>query len=364
MMFVGPLTVIWPSYQNAVVSRKCSCALASDYHRSTTREARSYCWVGFLHTCFLVSTIPRFTHSSWRRGTRENWIFLANVFAHPSLPWRPSTPCRLRWYAIRLSPHGMQTTLDAILRISRVLAFLVILILLLSFKKENALLHTHSKFTHQHHVRMEQSKQYRNPTITSITVLFRQNAINSCTNNMDSTTYVVTKTNDEEVRIPPGYYTIGEIIAILNTITDTVFSISTKALSYSCIWIQSSHSIHFTNAPDIPEILGMEKWTVILPASFNQSYVFDITRNRHVIYMYSSLVRSSDLKIASQNNNLLTTMIINNPTAHSSRSVENICIPKITRFDRLMCVLNNLSDFKHRIFRHSNAKNNEISQET
>ena len=164
---------------------------------------------------------------------------------------------------------------------------------------------------------------------------------------MDSTTYVVTKTNDEEVRIPPGYYTIGEIIAILNTITDTVFSISTKA-----------------NAPDIPEILGMEKWTVILPASFNQSYVFDITRNRHVIYMYSSLVRSSDLKIASQNNNLLTTMIINNPTAHSSRSVENICIPKITRFDRLMCVLNNLSDFKHRIFRHSNAKNNEISQET
>ena len=45
--------------------------------------------------------------------------------------------------------------LDAILRISRVLAFLAILILLLSLNNENALLQTHSKFTHQHHVRTE-----------------------------------------------------------------------------------------------------------------------------------------------------------------------------------------------------------------
>ena len=76
-------------------------------------------------------------------------------------------------------------------------------------------------------------------------------------NNMDSTTYVVTNTNDEEARIPTGYYTIGEIIAILNTTADTVFSISTKASSYGCIWIQSSHSIDFTNAPDIREIFGL-----------------------------------------------------------------------------------------------------------
>ena len=56
---------------------------------------------------------------------------------------------------------------------------------------------------------------------------------------MDSTN-VITNLDDEEVTIPPGYYTIGEIIAILNTMTDnTTFSISTKTSSYGCIWIQS-----------------------------------------------------------------------------------------------------------------------------
>ena len=68
--------------------------------------------------------------------------------------------------------------------------------------------------------------------------------------------------------------------------------------------------------------------------------------------------------MTNQNDNLLTTMIINNPTIHYSRSVEDICIPMITRFDRLMFVFKDLSDFKHRIFRYSNAKNYEISQET
>ena len=44
-------------------------------------------------------------------------------------------------------------------------------------------------------------------------------------NNVD-TTHVVTNTNREEETIPPGYYTIGEAIAILNTLTHTTFSIS------------------------------------------------------------------------------------------------------------------------------------------
>ena len=120
---------------------------------------------------------------------------------------------------------------------------------------------------------------------------------------------------------------------------DTTFSISTKASSYGCIWIQSPYSIHFTNAPDIRKILGLEGRMVILPASFYGSNVIDITRNRQVIQVYSSLVRSSDLKIANQNNNLLTTMIIDDPTANYCRSVEDICIPMITRFDRSMIFL-------------------------
>ena len=76
-------------------------------------------------------------------------------------------------------------------------------------------------------------------------------------NNVDFTN-VVTNSNDKEITIPPGYYTIGENIAILNTMTDnTTFSISTKASGYGCIWNQSLHTMDFTNAPDIREILGL-----------------------------------------------------------------------------------------------------------
>ena len=88
-----------------------------------------------------------------------------------------------------------------------------------------------------------------------MTVLFTPNQV--MFNNVDSTN-VVMNSNDEELTIPPGYYTIGQIIAILNTMTDTTFSISTRALSYEGIYIQSTHTIDFTNAPDIREILGLE----------------------------------------------------------------------------------------------------------
>ena len=83
---------------------------------------------------------------------------------------------------------------------------------------------------------------------------------------------------------------------------------------------------------------------IILPASFYGSYVIDITRNRQVIQVYSTLVRSSDMKIANRSNNLLTTMIIDYPTTNYRRSVEDICIPMIYRFDRLMFVFKNMDD--------------------
>ena len=126
--------------------------------------------------------------------------------------------------------------------------------------------------------------------------------------------------------------------------TDTTFSISTKASSYGCIWIKFPHTIDFTNARDIWEILGLEGRTVILPVSFYGSNVIDITRNRQVIQVYSSLVRSSDLKIANQDNNLLTTIIIDDPTADYIRTVEDICKPMITRFDRLVFLFRDIED--------------------
>ena len=75
-------------------------------------------------------------------------------------------------------------------------------------------------------------------------------------NNVD-TTNIVTNRGGEEVMISPSYYTLSEIIAILNNMTNTSFSISTMATSYGCIWIQSLYSIDFNNAPDVREILGL-----------------------------------------------------------------------------------------------------------
>ena len=80
----------------------------------------------------------------------------------------------------------------------------------------------------------------------------------------------------------------------------------------------------------------MEGQTAILPTLSYGSNVIDNTRNRQVIQVYSSLVRSSNLKIVDQNNNLLTTMITDDPTTNHCRSVADICMPMITRFDRLM----------------------------
>ena len=96
--------------------------------------------------------------------------------------------------------------------------------------------------------------KYQNPTITSITVLFRSNQV--IFNNVDFTN-VVANPNDEEITIIPGYYTINEIIAMLNTMTDTTFSTSTKASRYGNFSNQSLNTMDFTNVPDIREILGL-----------------------------------------------------------------------------------------------------------
>ena len=181
------------------------------------------------------------------------------------------------------------------------------------------------------------SYKYWNPTITSITVLFRPNQV--MFDNVDSTTNMVTNTDDEKRMIPPGYNTIGVIIVLLTPLL-TLQSRYPPRLRVLDVSGFSPHipSIDFTNATDIREILSLKERRVILPASFFGSNVIEITRNRQVIQIYSSLVRSSDLKIANQNNNLLMTMIIDDPTTNYCRSVEDICIPMIhDSIDRCLC---------------------------
>ena len=81
---------------------------------------------------------------------------------------------------------------------------------------------------------------------------------------------------------------------------------------------------------------------VILHALFYGSNVIDFTRNREVIQVYSTIVWSSNLKIANQNNNQLTTMIIDDPEADYIRTMADICIPMITPFDRLIFLFRNM----------------------
>ena len=51
-----------------------------------------------------------------------------------------------------------------------------------------------------------------------MTVLFRPKESQAMFNNVD-TTNIVTNSNDETVTIPTGYYTLSEIIALLNNMS-------------------------------------------------------------------------------------------------------------------------------------------------
>ena len=50
------------------------------------------------------------------------------------------------------------------------------------------------------------------------------------------------------------------------------------------------------------------------------------------------------MKITNQNNNLLTTMIIDDPKDDYIHTMKDICIPMIYRFDRLMFVFKDMND--------------------
>ena len=89
--------------------------------------------------------------------------------------------------------------------------------------------------------------KFRNPFITSITALFKSNQV--MFNNVDSIN-VVTNTNGEEVTISPGYYTLSEIITILNTMINTTFLISTMVQVMS-VFGSTLHTL------SIPRLLQM-----------------------------------------------------------------------------------------------------------
>ena len=74
---------------------------------------------------------------------------------------------------------------------------------------------------------------YKNPTITSMTALFRPKEAKAMFNNVD-TTNVVTNSNDETVTIPAGYYTLSEII-------EAVGAEMVKVLPLTSMTIEDDH---------------------------------------------------------------------------------------------------------------------------
>ena len=174
--------------------------------------------------------------------------------------------------------------------------------------------------------------RFNNPYITMIKVLLTPNS-DSLFSNIDQTN-IVSNDKGESVVFEKGYYTLADIIAMLNQMQYTQYSISNAVSSFGCFHIQSSCSVDFSQAPDIIDILGLTETTYNAGANTGVN-IIDITRNRQVIQVYSSIVRTSDLKIANQNNNLITTIIINDPQLRYLNTVEQVNIPIINRFDRI-----------------------------
>ena len=196
---------------------------------------------------------------------------------HPSL-WEAALPHHLTPHVnrkhLRVKPRQLPTTLEIRSNARRIFY-------------SPTLLHAHPRLTNQRLLHLDQPIQVSESLhhFHDCPVQIQSSHVKQC-----GMTNVITNSNDEKAIIPPEYFSMGEIIAMLSTMTDTTFSISTKDSSNGCIWIQSPHTIDFANALDIREIFGLEERTVILPTFFFGSNVVDISRNRQVVHVYLSLV--------------------------------------------------------------------------
>lgn len=178
------------------------------------------------------------------------------------------------------------------------------------------------------------SYMFKNPYITMMKVLFTPDETTTAAFNNVDTKNIVTNGKGEKVEFEKGFYTLAEILAMLNEMTNCGFSVITSTNSFGCVFVTSSTTIDLSNAPDIREILGITETSLTSGQTIGKN-IIDITRNRQVIQVFCSIVRTSDLKIADQNNNLLTTMMIDDPQSNYFRKIEDVCIPICNQFDRL-----------------------------
>lgn len=176
------------------------------------------------------------------------------------------------------------------------------------------------------------SHRFTRPFITHMNVVVNKNSDSLITNVKKDN--IVRNGKNEEIIFQKGYYSLGSIIAMLNTMEYSSFQVTTSTYKFGCLLIQSNCQVDFSDAYDIKEILGLTKDIYSSGTNYGDN-IIDITRNMQVIQVYCSLVKSSELKIANQNNNLLTTLIIEDPEKNFIQKTQDVYLPIINKFDQL-----------------------------
>ena len=176
------------------------------------------------------------------------------------------------------------------------------------------------------------SHRFTRPFITHMNVVVNKNSDSLITNVKKDN--IVKNGNDEEIIFEKGYYSLGSIIAMLNTMEYSEFQVTTSTYKFGCLHMNSSCPIGFGLADDLKDILGLTK-NIYSSGSHYGDNIIDVTRNLQVIQVYCSLVKSSELKISNQNNNLLTTLIIEDPEKSFIQKTQDVYLPIINKFDQL-----------------------------
>lgn len=176
------------------------------------------------------------------------------------------------------------------------------------------------------------SHRFTRPFITHMNIVVNKNSDSLITNVKKDN--IVRNERGEEIIFEKGYYSLGLLIAMLNTMEYSEFQVTTSTYKFGCLHMNSSCSIDFSQSEDIKDILGLSQ-NIYPSGSHYGDNIIDITRNMQVIQVYCSLVKSSELKIANQNNNLLTTLIIEDPEKSFIQKTQDVYLPIINKFDRL-----------------------------
>ena len=181
--------------------------------------------------------------------------------------------------------------------------------------------------------------KYRNPTITSITVLFRPNQV--MFNNVDSTN-VITNSNEEEVTIPPGYSRSvrslpsstlwlkprSPYLRMLRVMNISIFSPLTHHRFHQCSRYLKKPRIRRTNIHANCFVLCIEC-----------DWYYSKSPNDPSVFIIGPILRSEDCQPQQQS-------VHHNDhwSSHHQlcRLMEDIFMLMITRFDRLIFVFKDL----------------------